>query len=89
MAPIEDCPAWLLRILRQYPLNPAEAFTSSSFDTFIPAELVIKARKERAEGESKQEMRKRGLPSPDEADVVALCFADPSGFHTIKISIAI
>ena len=30
--------------------------------------------------ESKQDMRKRGLPSPDEADAVALCFADPSGF---------
>jgi hypothetical protein len=30
--------------------------------------------------ESKQDMRRRGLPSPDEADAVALCFADPSGF---------
>jgi hypothetical protein len=30
--------------------------------------------------ESKQDMRKRGMPSPDEADAVALCFADPSGF---------
>jgi hypothetical protein len=30
--------------------------------------------------ESKQDMRKRGVPSPDEADAVALCFADPSGF---------
>ncbi|MGC2080732.1 MAG: hypothetical protein WA728_32905 [Xanthobacteraceae bacterium] len=30
--------------------------------------------------ESKQDMRRRGLPSPDEADAVALCFADPGGF---------
>jgi hypothetical protein len=30
--------------------------------------------------ESKQDMRRRGLPSPDEADAVALCFADASGF---------
>jgi hypothetical protein len=29
--------------------------------------------------ESKQEMRKRGVPSPDEADAVVLCFADPLG----------
>jgi hypothetical protein len=29
--------------------------------------------------ESKQDMRKRGVPSPDEADAVALCFADPIG----------
>ena len=30
--------------------------------------------------ELKQDMRRRGLPSPDEADAVALCFADPGGF---------
>jgi len=30
--------------------------------------------------ESKQDLRKRGLPSPDEGDAVALCFAEPSGF---------
>ena len=29
--------------------------------------------------ESKQDMRKRGVPSPDEGDAVALCFADPLG----------
>jgi hypothetical protein len=34
--------------------------------------------------ESKQDMRKRGVPSPDEADAVALCFADPSGFPHVK-----
>jgi hypothetical protein len=30
--------------------------------------------------ESKQDMRRRGLPSPDTADAVALCFAEPSGY---------
>jgi hypothetical protein len=30
--------------------------------------------------ESKQDMRKRGVPSPDEGDAVALCFADANGF---------
>jgi len=34
--------------------------------------------------ESKQEMRKRGVPSPDEADAVALCFAEPDGFPRLK-----
>jgi len=29
--------------------------------------------------ESKQDMRKRGVPSPDEADAVALCFSEPYG----------
>jgi hypothetical protein len=29
--------------------------------------------------ESKQDMIKRGVPSPDEGDAVALCFADPLG----------
>jgi hypothetical protein len=29
--------------------------------------------------ESKQDMRKRGVPSPDEADAVALCFSEPDG----------
>jgi hypothetical protein len=34
---------------QEYPLIPSEAFISSSFDSFIPAELVIRARKEKAE----------------------------------------
>jgi len=34
--------------------------------------------------ESKQDLRKRGVPSPDEADAVALTFADPSGFPRSK-----
>jgi hypothetical protein len=29
--------------------------------------------------ESKEDMRKRGVPSPDEADAVALCFSEPDG----------
>jgi hypothetical protein len=29
--------------------------------------------------ESKQDMRRRGVPSPDEADAVALCFSEPDG----------
>jgi len=34
---------------QEYPLNPAEAFISSNFDAFIPASLVIKARREKIE----------------------------------------
>jgi hypothetical protein len=34
--------------------------------------------------ESKQDMRKRGLPSPDEADAVALCFARADGLTGVK-----
>jgi hypothetical protein len=29
--------------------------------------------------EEKEDMRKRGMPSPDEGDAVALCFAEPEG----------
>jgi hypothetical protein len=29
--------------------------------------------------ESKQDMKKRGMPSPDSADAMALCFAEPAG----------
>jgi hypothetical protein len=29
--------------------------------------------------ESKQDMRRRGVPSPDEGDAVALCFSEPGG----------
>jgi hypothetical protein len=29
--------------------------------------------------ESKEEMRKRGMPSPDQSDAAALCFAEPAG----------
>jgi len=34
--------------------------------------------------ERKQDMRKRGVPSSDEADAVVLCFADPDGFVRSK-----
>ena len=34
---------------QEYPINPSEAFISSAFDGFIPAELVVRARKETAE----------------------------------------
>jgi hypothetical protein len=34
---------------QEYPLLASEAFISSSFDSFIPAELVLRARKERIE----------------------------------------
>jgi hypothetical protein len=34
--------------------------------------------------ESKQDMRKRGVPSPDEADAVALCFSEPDGAPIVR-----
>jgi hypothetical protein len=34
--------------------------------------------------ESKQDMRKRGVPSPDEADAVALCFSEPGGVGYLR-----
>jgi hypothetical protein len=37
------------RFPQEYPLTPEEAFVSSSFDSFIPAALVIKARRLKAE----------------------------------------
>ena len=29
-------------------------------------------------------MRKRGVPSPDEADAVALCFSEPGGVGYVR-----
>jgi hypothetical protein len=29
--------------------------------------------------ESKDNMKKRGMPSPDEGDAIALCFSEPGG----------
>ena len=29
--------------------------------------------------EAKEDMKKRGMPSPDEGDAVALCFSEPEG----------
>jgi hypothetical protein len=34
---------------QEYPLDPASAFISSTFDSFVPASLVIKARREKVE----------------------------------------
>jgi hypothetical protein len=34
--------------------------------------------------ESKADMRKRGVPSPDEADAVALCFSEPDGAPIVR-----
>ena len=34
--------------------------------------------------ESKDDMRKRGVPSPDEGDAVALCFSEPDGSPLIR-----
>ena len=39
--------------------------------------------------ESKQDMRKRGVPSPDEADAVALCFSEPDGSAFVQTLIFI
>jgi hypothetical protein len=49
----------------------------------LQADLVSVGYKFTGEGklllESKQDMRKRGVPSPDEGDAVALCFSEPDG----------
>ena len=36
-------------IAQEYPLTPSDAFISSNFNSFIPADLVVKARREKAE----------------------------------------
>ncbi|WP_271673210.1 hypothetical protein [Bradyrhizobium sp. CCBAU 51627] len=46
------------------------ALTSFTFKYDSAGRLVL---------ESKEDMRKRGMPSPDEADAVALCFSEPAG----------
>ncbi len=49
----------------------------------LQADLVSVGYKYTSEGklllESKQDLRKRGVPSPDEGDAVALCFSEPDG----------
>ena len=49
----------------------------------LQADLVSIGYKFTSEGklllESKQDMRRRGVPSPDEADACALCFTNPLG----------
>jgi hypothetical protein len=34
--------------------------------------------------ESKQDLRQRGVPSPDEGDAVALCFGEPYGSPVVR-----
>ena len=34
--------------------------------------------------EAKADMKKRGMPSPDEADAVALCFSEPGGSPIVQ-----
>ena len=52
-------------------------------DDALQADLVSTGFKYTSAGqlllESKQDMRKRGVPSPDLADAVALCFSEPDG----------
>ena len=52
-------------------------------DDALQADLVSTGYKHTSDGklllESKQDMRRRGVPSPDLADAVALCFSEPDG----------
>jgi hypothetical protein len=54
----------------------------------LQADLVSCGYKYTSEGklllESKQDMRKRGVPSPDEADAVVLCFSEPDGSGFVR-----
>jgi hypothetical protein len=54
----------------------------------LQADLVSVGYKYNSSGqlllESKQDMRKRGIPSPDEADAVALCFSEPDGAPIVR-----
>jgi len=54
----------------------------------LQADLVSCGYKFTSEGklllESKQDMRKRGVPSPDEADAVALTFSEPEGSAFVR-----
>jgi hypothetical protein len=36
--------------------------------------------------EAKDEMRKRGMPSPDEGDAVALTFSEPAGAPVVALT---
>jgi hypothetical protein len=54
----------------------------------LQADLVSVGYRYRSDGklclESKEDMRARGVPSPDEGDAVALCFAEISAFPNSK-----
>ncbi len=54
----------------------------------LQADLVGPGYKYSSDGrlvlESKDDMRKRGVPSPDEGDAVALCFSEPDGAPNVR-----
>jgi hypothetical protein len=54
----------------------------------LQADLVSVGFKYQSDGklllESKQDMRRRGVPSPDEGDAVALCFSEPNGSPIVR-----
>jgi hypothetical protein len=54
----------------------------------LQADLVSVGYKFQSDGklllESKQDMRRRGVPSPDEADAVALTFSEPQGSPIVR-----
>jgi len=54
----------------------------------LHADLVSVGYKYQSDGklllESKQDLRRRGVPSPDEGDAVALCFSEPQGSPIVQ-----
>jgi hypothetical protein len=54
----------------------------------LQADLVSVGYKFTSDGrlllESKEDLRKRGIPSPDEGDAVALCFSEPDGSPFVR-----
>jgi hypothetical protein len=65
----------------------SEAGISLPDSDSLQADLVGPGYKYNSSGqlvlESKDDIRRRGVPSPDEADAVALCFSEPDGAPTI------
>ena len=61
----------------------SEAGFSLPDSDLLQADLVGPGYKYNSSGqlvlESKDDMRKRGVPSPDEGDAVCLCFSEPDG----------
>jgi hypothetical protein len=74
--------------------NLKRALEAGRFQLFdsdeLQADLVSCGYKYTSDGklllESKQDMRKRGVPSPDTADAVALCFSEPYGAPMLRSS---
>jgi hypothetical protein len=56
--------------LRELPLQPLDRDDSAG-------RLVL---------ESEDDMRRRGMPSPDEGDAVALTFTEPGGSAFVRVS---